>query len=391
MMPHLDIEWILPDGQVGGRTRDGTFKARGALPGARIAPTATQARGRTVEITAWDPVSASPHTVSHPCPVLEQCGGCDLGALDRDVRRTQLVSMVQRALRLPEPPPLVPSPLQIRHRARVRLAVDGAKLGYRGARSHDLVDVEDCWAARPEVAARIAEVRSRLPLPGLEAVEVRSDGTRAVLALEGRVDPAALEGLEDVAVNGKAVTGDPTLTLEVCGTHLRCSPRSFYQVNLEINETLVQHVRDSVLAARPERVLDLYAGIGNLTVPIAVSGVPTVAVELEGQATSDLKHNATANGVSIEVHTGRVEKFDPSRVAFDVVVLDPPRAGAGRVMEALLLQRPRRIVLVSCHVPSAGRDLQPALRAGYRIADARCFELFVDTHHVETVVVLERG
>ncbi|MCB9676732.1 MAG: class I SAM-dependent RNA methyltransferase [Alphaproteobacteria bacterium] len=390
MMPHLDIEWILPDGRVGGRAPDGTFKVAGALPGATIEATHWSKRGSAIEIDTWRETAPSPHRVPHPCPVLERCGGCDLGALDAEVRRQHLLTMVRRALQLAADPAFVASPRRVRHRARVRLAVDGASLGFRAHRSHALVDLDDCHAAREEVAARIAEVRARLPIEGLEAVEVRSDGSRAVLALEGRVKTADLEGLDDVALNGRAVHGDPTLVLDVLGIPLRCSPKSFYQVNPEVNAALVRHVRDAVVEARPERVVDLYAGIGNLTLPIAATGAPTVAVELEGQATADLRHNAASNGLAIEVHTGKVEKHDLTRTPFDVAVLDPPRAGAGPVMERVLRQRPRRIVLVSCHVPSAARDVRPALKAGYRLVDATCFEMFVDTHHLETVTVLDR-
>ncbi len=168
------------------------------------------------------------------------------------------------------------------------------------------------------------------------------------------------------------------------------SPRSFFQVNLEVNELLVQAVVAAVVEASPERVLDLYSGIGNLTLPIASRGIPVAAVKLEGQATSDLKFNAKAHGLSIEVHTKRVERFDPTFSPFDVVVLDPPRAGCKGVIERLLDQRPRRIVLVSCHVPSAARDIRPALAAGYSLASVQCFEMFPETHHIETLLVLDR-
>jgi len=391
MMPKLNIQWILPDGRVGGRVEGDTFRVRGPLPGATIRAKESHKRGRTIEIDHWDPISPSPDAIPHPCPVQADCGGCDLGTLAREVRIGHLLDLVQRALRLPERPGFTPSPRTTRHRARVRLSVRDEAMGFRSARSHDLVEIADCVAAREEVAARFDEVRQILPIPGLEAVEIRSDGTRATLAVEGKLKREHLAGLTDIALNGRALSGDPTLQLQIAGLTLRCSPRSFYQVNLELNALLVDWVVQAVSAASPERVLDLYSGIGNLTLPIAQTGVPTVAVEIEGQATKDLRHNAKRAGLQVEIHTRDVARFDPAQVPFDVVVLDPPRAGAGKAMQRLLLQRPRRIVLVSCHVPSAARDIQPALKAGYRLADVHCFEMFVDTHHVETAVILERA
>ena len=398
-MPQLDVEWILPDGRVGGpapkKADFRTFRVRGPLPGARITVDTSRKRGRTLDVEAYTLIRDSPHRVPHACPLQGTCGGCDLGGLERSVRLEHLTTMVQRALRLPEPPPLVASPHLARHRHRIRLSVDGARIGFRGARSHDLVDVEDCLAAHAALQEPLSALRALLPIEGLRAAELATDGHRSVVWVEGRVDPARLDGLEHVAVDGRTVHGDPSLHLSVNGpvapVTLRVSPRSFTQVNPAINQLLVDWVVDRVRSASPERVVDLYAGIGNLTLPLAQLGIPVAAVELEGQATADLRHNATVNGLDVEVHTGRVERFDLLQVPFDVAVLDPPRAGAGTAMERVLLQRPRRIVLVSCHVPSAARDVRPALEAGYRLTEARVFEMFVDTHHVETAVVLDRG
>ncbi|MCA9495269.1 MAG: class I SAM-dependent RNA methyltransferase, partial [Myxococcales bacterium] len=135
------------------------------------------------------------------------------------------------------------------------------------------------------------------------------------------------------------------------------------------------------------RVLDLYAGIGNLSLPLAARGLPVIAVEAPGPGSEDLRRNAA--GLPAEVHARPVERFDASRSPFDALVLDPPRAGAPGVLPKVTLLRPRVIVLVSCFAASAARDL--AELKGYRAVSVRCFDLFPDTHHVETVVVLERA
>ena len=164
-----------------------------------------------------------------------------------------------------------------------------------------------------------------------------------------------------------------------------------------MNERLVACVASKVLGLQAERVLDLYAGIGNLTLPVAATGVPVVAVEREGQATADLRANDRAwvanrsKRASIEVVEASVERFDPSRVAFDVVVLDPPRAGAPGVLERLARQRPKGIVYVACDAVNAARDLRPLLKSGYHLASLECFDMFPETRHFETVAVMRRG
>ncbi len=333
-----------------------------------------------------------PSTCPHSVGAGGACGGCDLDRWPVEVRHQALQAMVARAYRLDTAPELVPSPHDGGSRARIQLSIEGGRLGYRAPRSHDLVAIEDCELGRPELRGALAALR-KVTLPeGVDRVELRSDGTRVVYAFRraegaGRVE---LPDLGDVALDGRPVHGDPTLWLPHLGRPLRASPNSFFQVHLELNRELVRFVVDHVLAASPERVLDLYSGIGNFTVPLAEAGIPVEAVELEGQATADLQ--ATAHDLRhVVVTTLPAERFDPQRTPFDVAVLDPPRAGAKEVMDRVLQSRPRRIVHVACDPVAGARDVARAHKQGYRTVSMRLFDLFPRTHHVETVTVLERG
>jgi 23S rRNA (uracil1939-C5)-methyltransferase len=393
----LDTSWILPDGRVAGRTEDGrTVRFSGALPGDRVLLSPTSTQGRTIDAELVEILEPSPDRVTAPCAHSSACGGCDLDALSQAGRATALTLMVARAFRH-DAVQFVPSPRPTGHRARIKLLLREGKLGYTAPRSHTFVPIEGCAIARPEVDAARATLASWLAADprrgeGLAEVELRSDGQRAVYAFrseaKGHPDRAALAELGDVALDDRALSGNPTLTLSVGGVSLRASPASFYQVNLEIDALLVQHVTDALVAQKAERVLDLYAGIGNLGLPLAHRGVPVVAVEVPGPGSEDLRFNAKQVGRADVVAT-RVERFDPSRTAFDAVILDPPRAGAPGVLAKVSRNRPRAIAYVSCFAPNAARDLGE-LR-GYHIASITAFDMFPDTHHVETVVILERS
>lgn len=388
----IEISWLHPDGDGGGRLPRGTVRVPGALPGDVVEVDLTGRRGRVSTGALREIVRPSPDRVEPPCPWDADCGGCDLSALAEPARHRHLARTVQRALGLDAPPPVVPSPRRD-YRARVQLALTDGRAGYRRRRSHDLVEVGTCGIARPEVAAALVGLRAWLadgPSEGLDRVELRSDGTSVALAFRGRPPQTVrsrLAELGDVALEGRSLHGDPTRWLQVGATRLRASPRAFYQVNLDVNERLVAHVVEQVLARAPERVADVYAGIGNLALPLAAAGLPVVAVEQEGQALRDLQ----AMDPSVEVVRGAAEAVDWSHVPADVVVLDPPRAGAAGAMPGLLANRPRALVYVSCHPVSGARDLKIAVAHGYRIRDVRCFDMFPDTHHVETVIVAERA
>lgn len=387
--PLLDVQWLLPDGRTGGRHGKGTFKVRGALPGDRIRAVETRSRGRTLEVLDWQPEQLAPRT-PYGCPVVDRCGGCDLAGMREEERQAALLSMVRMALRVPREQPVDWIGTSPGVRSRVKLSVGPEGIGYREPRSHALVPVEDCLIAHPLLREGMRDLRAHPDSP-VRSIELRTDGEKVVGVTDVAPHPEDFLSLIHLAGGGKSVRGDASLELRVCGVPLRASPLAFFQVNAAGNERLVRRVLDNLVRIGPERVLDLYSGIGNLTLPIAKHlRVPTVAVELEGQATRDLAFNAERNDVQIEVHTGDVGRFDTTRIPFDVVVLDPPRAGAPGVIERLLVQRPRAIQIVSCHAPSAARDIKPALAAGYRITDLATVDLFPSTHHVETLILLER-
>jgi 23S rRNA (uracil1939-C5)-methyltransferase len=395
-VPQLDVTWVLPDGRAGGRLPGGTIvRVEGdAVPGDTVMWESTSQRGHTVDGVVHARISDSPDRITPECPWITRCGGCDLATLSQDARHRALAQMVARAFRQETPPEVVPSPRPFGHRARIKLGIRDGQVGYRARRSHDLVDVDTCRIARPEVQAALGELRATLAgspelTRGLHEVELRSDGTRVVFAFQsqGSVPRAVRERiatLGDVALDGRKLAGNSRLVLEVAGVRLQAGPKAFYQVNLEANALLVEHVLAQLEGC--ERALDLYSGIGNFAVPLAARGMPVLAVESVGQAVGDLAR--AAEGLPVTAITQRVERFDPARHAFDAVILDPPRAGARGVLKRLVRNRPKVIVYVACHAPAAARDLKEA--PGYTIRSVRCFDLFPDTHHIESVVTLVR-
>lgn len=401
-MPELDITWLLPDGRVGGTGPDGAVSLEGGLPGDRVEYSVTGQRGRTTVGRTTRVLTPGPDRRTPPCPWTNRCGGCDLDGLTLDAQRRAKANLVRFALRLDAAPPLrCPEP-STGYRGRIKLRFSGGFVGYHAPGTHDLVPIDRCGIAhptlqhaQPTLAAWVASHGHE----GLSEIELRTDGERVVYALtsEGSVPRAlreALPDLGDVALDGRRISGDPTLWLSVSGLSLRASPRSFFQVHAAGNEALVALVCEAVAQVQPDRVLDLYAGIGNLSLPMAArTGAPVLAVEREGQAIEDLQVSAEKAGLQHQVRAQAmaVERFDPSREPFDVVVLDPPRVGAPGVVTKLLRNRPKRIVYVACHAPSAARDLRAAWREGYTTASVTAVDLFPDTHHIETVVVLDRG
>ena len=396
----VTIEWLGPNGVGGAVAGKHTVLIPGTLPGDTVAWEATERRGRSIMGTVSHTLTASPLRRTPPCPDSDACGGCDLAHMLPNGRHTWLPPIAQRALRYASLPHWIPSPRERGHRARVKLAVAGKTIGYRTRRSHEIVPVKGCGIARPEVEAGLQSLHKLLDsgysLPCKE-VEIRSDGTRISFDFIGPkgVPPEIGETLAllgSASWNGRAIAGSPTLQLPVGPIELQVSPGVFYQVNLEINALLVAHVMQIVESVVPQRVLDFYSGMGNFGLQIAHKGIPVLCVEQPGRAIDDCRATAQRYDLTerMEILALPDRRFEPSRSFFDVAVVDPPRAGTNGSLERLLINRPRHIVYVSCHIGSGSADIRKALKAGYRIVDVTCFDMFPDTHHFETVIHLTR-
>ena len=311
---------------------------------------------------------------------------------------TRKVAAAERALRR-SIDAVVPSPLTMGYRARVTMAAGpGGLPGFHRAGSHEPVVVDDCLVARAPIRAVIPEL---VALPrGVARLELRTDGARVVACAQAR--PGAREadvaasladwrpaGLHGLAVGGRVVWGDPTLWLEVAGIRHQLSPGTFYQVNLEVNALLAQAVLAAAMEVAPRHVLDLFAGCGNLGLPIALAGPRTVLVEQAGSAARDARRTAARMGLEVDVRTGDAARFGPGDAFFDVALLDPPRAGAAGLLTSLLTIRPRRIIYVSCNARALGRDLEEATRQGYHISRLDLYDMFPQTDHCELLCVLD--
>ena len=312
-----------------------------------------------------------------------------------DDQRSAHVRRVEASLGVPVSD-VVESPRTTGFRARIELTpgADGA-LGFRAARSHTGVAVSSCAVARPEINDLIPRLG---PVPGfIDRVALRSDGDAVVVHIKTKPRHRAkaqrwidtIDALDaDIALNGRAIRGSARTHLTVAGVDHHLSPATFYQVNLEVNQRLVSDVVDAVENANPTAILDLFSGAGNLSMPLVTRGHRVTMMEAHPTATKDARRTAARLNVDVDIQTKTAESFQAGDVFFDVGILDPPRKGAGPVMEQLLLTRPKAVIMVSCNPTTLAADLKRAERFGYRMPSVRLYEMFPHSHHVEAMGVL---
>jgi 23S rRNA (uracil1939-C5)-methyltransferase len=350
----LRIERIAAGGAGVGRTAQGLVVfVESAAPGDELCVRvserfASYARAEIRELRAPGPGRSEP-----VCPYYGRCGGCSWQHLSAQAQREARIGILADALRgigaAGSLPPIewLASPDPLAYRARARVVIEGARVGFRARRSHDVVDVERCAVLDPPTQAALSALRSA-PGSGKDELELRGFGERVL--------------------------------------GLRASPDAFVQANGLLWSAWQELVAQA--AGAGELAVELYAGIGFYTALLARSFRRVIAVE-QGPAARDLAHNC-----AVEVHASSAEQFAQRRLGKlrpQLVLLNPPRRGAAApVLRAMLAAAPQRIVYVSCDPATLARDVA-RLGGAYRIARAVVIDAMPQTHHVEALLQLERS
>ncbi len=410
-------------GRVEGRVWLVPFTAPGDLVEADVVH---EHRG-WVEARLREVLQPGPDRVDPGCPVYGQCGGCHLQhvaaarqpALKAGVLRDQL----RRIARTEGPEPSIVAGGPWAYRCRIELhglpAPGRPRLGFFARQSHRMVCPDACPIAMEPLSAAIPALREALPglLPTgpftLEPVAGEDGGMVAVArgdlpdleraatvlaGLPGFGGAAATcprRGSTEWSVAGDLASRFPTD--DGCGgrTFLSLDPRGFSQANLALNPVLAATIRDLAGVSAGMRVLELYAGAGNLTVPMALAGAAVTAVELNREALAQNGRELESRGLHADLLAARVEevadRLARTSPAPEVVVADPPRTGMGLAAARALAALPAsRVVLCACDPATMARDLVPFLDAGFTLDRLVLVEMFPQTFHLETVARLVR-
>jgi 23S rRNA (uracil1939-C5)-methyltransferase len=382
----------------------------GALPGERIRMRVVDDRKRWARAELLAVLDASPDRVEPPCPYVPACGGCDLQHVSPAGQRRLKTRVVREQLvrlgGIADPPvddcSEVGPATGYRTHAQLHAVPDG-RLGFHRAGTHEVVPVDRCLVLTDATQAVRDAVGDDT---GAVEVAVRAHpatGTAAAVITPG---PGALElpagDLDLLLVQPDGTTlamrGDGRLAEVVAGLRFGFSAASFFQVTTHGAQALV----DAVLAALGDvggaLVWDLYAGVGLFSLPLVRAGAEVVAVEGHAAAAADAGTNAEAAGLALRVVaepvqavTARAVAGDPELEPPELVVLDPPRTGAGeQVARDLVALAPAQIVYVACDPAALARDARTLTAGGYRLDRAVPLDLFPMTHHVEVVASFVR-
>jgi 23S rRNA (uracil1939-C5)-methyltransferase len=401
-----------------------------ALPGERLGVEELRVAKGVVHVRPLRVLAAAPERAEPPCPYFGRCGGCHYQHLAVELQPVAKREILRETLRRigklvweAEIPVHAAQPWGYRNQAQLKVASqpDGSvALGFFEAESHRLFPVGTCLILSPRLNAVLAELRRPEILPrlaGTDEIDLLADDRdeQVMITLRARFEfhesreidtlaqdlLARLPGAASVAAESierggeLKVYGKPSLVYRVGDFGYNVSPESFFQASRFLIPQLVSAVARNCAGNERGLALDLYAGVGLLSLPLARSFAEVVAVEANRTAAADLAANARAHGLA-NLRAVNQSVFDFlrrfARGAPDLVVLDPPRAGLeASAIKLLAALRPRHITYVSCHPPTLARDLGYLAAHSFRLTAVELFDFFPQTFHIEALAKLVRS
>lgn len=389
-----------------------------ALPGERLEVEEIRAAKGVVHARPLRILTAAPERVDAPCPYFGRCGGCQYQHLPPENQTATKREILRETLRRigkifwnSEIPAHAASPWNYRNQAQFKVAVMDrgcAELGFFEAESHKLVPIDNCLILSPNLNQILAELRRpewSVRLAGCREIDLLADDSdhRAMVTLRGNFSAQACEALAEDCLtrwktlsslvidngNGLRTFGAPAMQYRVGDFEYQVSPGSFFQASRFL---LPEFVTAVTAGERGGLAMDLFAGVGLLSLPLARQFDQVVAVEGNQSAAADLAANAKAHSLQ-NVRAVSDTVFDflrrYARSEPDLVVLDPPRAGVGLgTLKYISAIRPRRISYVSCHPPTLARDLEFLIARGYALNSVEMFDFFPHTYHIECLAKL---
>ena len=383
-----------------------------ALPGEVVEAEPRGRQGGVAVAAATRVLEPSPHRVEPPCPYFGACGGCQLQHAayqhQLELKRQVVEEAWSRAgLRLPPDTAVLgmedPWRYRIRGEFEAVATPHGWRFGFHRLRSHSVLPIDSCLIHDQRIERALpafARAADELQLTGLQnlllTVEPTGRGLLWRLRFHGpeprwprdEFAHRVAELLPDAALL------DDAISLEFWNLTFRVRSDTFVQTNYRQMLALYRTALD-MLASRPgDRVLDLYAGIGTLSVAMAHETAVVTAIEENPRAVQLGRLNARINSARVEYLPGKVETvLRGVRLGqHQAVLLDPPRAGCEpEALAELIRLGPERLVYVSCEPSTHARDLIGLVRGGYRVRRAAIVDMFPQTYHIESVALLERG
>jgi len=427
----LSIDDLSHDGRGVATWGEKKVFVHGALPGERVMVRLTDRKrsydeGETVEV-----LEASTDRIEPRCPHFGQCGGCSLqhldGARQIEAKQNTLLQNLERIGKVvPEViwDPLTGPSWQYRRKARLSVRYVHKKervlVGFRERYGRFVADMQECHVLDPRIAERLSDLSALIhgmdALRSIPQLEVACGDDSCALVFR-HLEPLSAGDLEKLRGfardSGIAVLLQPkgpdsihclepesvqlSFRIPEFGIEMDFEPSDFVQVNAAMNQAMISRAMELLEPSADDRILDLFCGLGNFTLPLATVAAEVVGVEGDSALVSRARSNARRNGLDkASFHAADLNE-DPGSAAwlnepFNKVLVDPPRSGAESILPHIVASGAGRLLYLSCHPASLARDAGILVQQfGFRLVGAGVMDMFPHTGHVESIALFERN
>lgn len=419
------------DGRGVAQVEGKTVFIEGALPNEEVLFSYTKRHGKYDEGKIVEIVTPSPDRVTPLCPHFEICGGCALQHFSSsgqiaEKQKTLLQQLKHFGNTQPENilEPLTGSIWGYRRRARisVKYVIKKQKVlvGYHEKNGRYIAELTHCETLHPKVGHLITPLKEFIrtldayqQIPQIE-VAVGDNATGMVFRNLEPLSDKDIEKLNQFAIehdlhiylqpkgpDSTYLIWPPDQTTDLLSYQIKkhnleldFHPTNFIQINAEINDQMIDRALNLLELTKDDRVLDLFCGLGNFTLPIAKYCQEVVGVEGDTDLVKKAQHNAAKNNI----HNAEFHKIDLNtdfsqttwaQGSFTKILLDPPRTGALEAVQQIIKFKAKKIVYVSCNPATLARDAKELVQAGYRLTHAGVMDMFPHTHHIEAIALFE--
>ena len=337
------------------------------------------------------------------CPFYNECGSCDIMHMEYEeqleFKRTKVEGIFKKISNLDISIPKVNTFNNLYYRNKVVLRVEEDKIGYYKPKTNTLVDITECLICDKlinEILNRLRTFIKENKNHKIKEVMIRVAREEIMVSLD-KLNEDYLDKIKELFkditslyINNELVLGIPSINQKMNDSVFDISPKSFFQVNVEtaskLFECALKDVEDKNIT------VDLYSGTGTITMLLAKKSRRVIGVEVVEDAVKDAENNMLLNNIeNVEFKLGRVEDLidELKEINIDTLVMDPPRSGSDKKsLRALLKIKPKEIIYISCNPVTLARDYN-VIRNLYDIKEIELFDMFPNTHHVETVCILK--
>ena len=373
-----------------------------ALPNELVKVRITEINDNYLRGTIQEILEPSKDKVEAICPKFYECGGCNLMHLNYEkqleFKKEKIENIFKKVSNENIKVSNIYSKENLYYRNKVVLKVDKNKIGFYKEKTNEIIQIEECFLVDKkinEVIKQLKEFINKYQDNNINEIMIRVINNKVMISLDNislnykDVFIDKFKALDSIYINDNLIYGDKVLVENIDNLKFNISPKSFFQVNKEISKMMYEKAISYI--DKSDTTLDLYSGTGTITMLLSKKSKKVIGIEVVKDAVKDANNNIKENNINnVEFICSKVENKIDTLKNINNIVMDPPRSGSDKkTLKTLLEINPERIIYISCNPVTLARDYN-TLKEKYIIKEINAYDMFPNTYHVESVMVLEK-